>query len=659
MEPLRCHLILTPTTTTTTCNKNNNTDMDIDMDMNIAITCDDKGSVSTTTSRKQSEEWFIILHDGAGGEQAGGEQFEEQGQGKGQDPRGQEYHDQQNSSMITLVNCANGQYLISDRQGVVSTSSNPSERQELWKMMMRNSPSTNRMQQPSPSSSSTTTSSISVHERYSISSAESGRYLSKSISQSYINDKGKKSTVGGEICTILNHVSPITWCFNIEILSGELCFISSPWSQKQLSCSSWWKPGMVSTWLGNEVWRFIEVGDGNGTVRIMRWKDKSILTSDASGKVYTIALSSLAQTQAKIRDGSKWMVDLAPDVLGRNEDSPSGVTFKSVVHNRYLQVGPKETIGTSKYLAGSPSVWQVEAGHRQQCFISCTAHDKRISRDMDTAPNQAEGRNGQVSHSGTSNWGASEVWEIEHHHHRGGCFICLKSPLRHSKHHNEDACKFLNSDQGGNIYETDTLGENALWKLESIPNDLENIAIVSEASGGYLSCRNGDFYLWTRNVDDIGKDEVWCLQPVLPGMIVNQNTHSNALSFLGGSALGMALGPLALMGTVGAIGFGVGGIGAGSCAAWMMSLEGGATAAGGLVAAMQSVGAAGLGATGVAASMTAGAVIGGSASTVAVEAVSGLKQKQLDGNSGGEKSIIDDPTNSTHSNRPFCDWKSW
>jgi hypothetical protein len=621
----------------------------MDMDMDMAITCDAKGSVSTTTSRKQSEEWFIILHDGGGGGDGGGDgdPFEEK------DPRGQEYHDQQNSSMITLVNCANGQYLISDGQGVVSTSSSKSsERQELWNMM-QNSPSTNRKQQPS-SSSTTTTDSISIHKSYSISSATSGRYLSKSMRQSVINDKGKKVTVGGEIRTIPNHVSPSPWCFNIEILSGELCFISSPWAQKQLSCNT----GMASTWSGNEVWRFIEVGDGNGTVRIMRWKDKSILTSDASGKVSTIALGSLAQTQAKTRDDSMWMVDLAPDSSGCNEDPPSGVTFKSVVHNRYLQVGPKEAINTSKYLSGSPSLWHVEAGHRQQFFISCTAHDKRLTRDMDTASNRTEGCNGQLGNIGTSDRGASEVWEIEHHD-RGGNFFCLKSPLRQNKDHNEDAYKFLNSDQDGNIYETHTLGENALWKLESIPNDLENIAIVSKASGGYLSCRDGDFYLWTRNVDAIGKDEAWCLQPVLPGMIVNQNNLRKALSFLGGSAVGMALGPLAVMGTVGAIGFGVGGIGAGSCAAWMMSLEGGATAAGGLVATMQSVGAAGLGATGVAASMTAGAVVGGSASAAEADAFSGLKQKRSGGSLGGEKSIIDDPTNSTHNNRPFCDWKSW
>ncbi|CAG8567300.1 3099_t:CDS:2 [Racocetra fulgida] len=43
---------------------------------------------------------------------------------------------------------------------------------------------------------------------------------------------------------------------------------------------------------------------------------------------------------------------------------------------------------------------------------------------------------------------------------------------------------------------------------------------------------------------------------------------------------GLVLDPLAFVGLVGAVGFGSGGIAAGSIAAWMMSLQGGATAAG-------------------------------------------------------------------------------
>ncbi|CAG8821540.1 8755_t:CDS:1, partial [Racocetra fulgida] len=72
---------------------------------------------------------------------------------------------------------------------------------------------------------------------------------------------------------------------------------------------------------------------------------------------------------------------------------------------------------------------------------------------------------------------------------------------------------------------------------------------------------------------------------------------------------GVVLGPLAAASLVGAAGFGSSGIAAGSTAAWMMSLQGGATAAGSLVAVLQSVGAAGLGVTGTLLSSASGAAI--------------------------------------------------
>ncbi|CAG8460747.1 22573_t:CDS:2 [Cetraspora pellucida] len=74
---------------------------------------------------------------------------------------------------------------------------------------------------------------------------------------------------------------------------------------------------------------------------------------------------------------------------------------------------------------------------------------------------------------------------------------------------------------------------------------------------------------------------------------------------------GVVLAPIVFVGLVQVIGFGSGGIVAGSFAAWMMSLQGGATAAGSLVAILQSIGAAGisLGAT-VATSAGGGTFIG-------------------------------------------------
>ncbi|CAG8444404.1 16209_t:CDS:2 [Dentiscutata heterogama] len=94
---------------------------------------------------------------------------------------------------------------------------------------------------------------------------------------------------------------------------------------------------------------------------------------------------------------------------------------------------------------------------------------------------------------------------------------------------------------------------------------------------------------------------------------------------------GLVFTPIAIVGIVQAIGFGAGGIAAGSFAAWLMSLQGGATAAGSLVAILQSVGAAGL---------TAGATIGSGAAGASVMGILGkLFMDKLDANPEGQAQL--------------------
>jgi len=73
---------------------------------------------------------------------------------------------------------------------------------------------------------------------------------------------------------------------------------------------------------------------------------------------------------------------------------------------------------------------------------------------------------------------------------------------------------------------------------------------------------------------------------------------------------GAVLGPAAIVGAVGALGFTSGGIVAGSAAASIMSSYGGAVASGSACAILQSVGAAGLGVAGTAAAAGTGAAAG-------------------------------------------------
>lgn len=503
---------------------------------------------------------------------------------------------------IELINCYTKRHLTCDNYSDVGASTNTIDG-ERWNICkLSNSPN---------------------DVTYVLSNVASGRYLH------YDRKTGEIGTL-----RIVNSQR-----IHFEILSGELLFLSSPWAKKQLSLniSSYSilrgnaEPTLSSTWDTSEVWRFIEAGKGQ--IYIMRWQDQTILTSDDNGDLSTTTFYSSLGEDDK---GSKWMVQLSP------ENSPDGVTLKSVLHGRYLQVGPNGKVRTYESNQGEPPIWHFEVANRKQFFLSSKVNDKRLT-----------GPDANHEFKGSSNLGTSEVWQMEHyqagHHH----YMSLQSINRK---------KYLNSDVNGNLYESNTCGENGLWELCTVPHDNCNISLKSKASGRYLSYQLNE-NVCTRVISKPGQDEAWLLQPVLPGSIVS---HRNKyLTMLGGSAIGMALGPLAVMGTVGAIGFGTGGIGAGTFAAWMMSLEG-VTAAGGVVATLQSVGAVGLGATGMAASMSAGAIVGGSTSAVA-RGVSGDNYRDGDGmvhvsdvkketNHNAVKCISN---KSHHHPRPFCDWKSW
>ncbi|KAJ3149660.1 hypothetical protein HDU89_003713 [Geranomyces variabilis] len=88
------------------------------------------------------------------------------------------------------------------------------------------------------------------------------------------------------------------------------------------------------------------------------------------------------------------------------------------------------------------------------------------------------------------------------------------------------------------------------------------------------------------------------------------------------------LAPAALVGAVTAVGFGAGGIVAGTPAAAWMATSGGATAAGGLTAMAQSIGAAGLAAPGTAITGFFGGLFGAGAAAAAEQAYTKVTKNQ-------------------------------
>jgi hypothetical protein len=156
---------------------------------------------------------------------------------------------------------------------------------------------------------------------------------------------------------------------------------------------------------------------------------------------------------------------------------------------------------------------------------------------------------------------------------------------------------------------------------------------------------------------------MWKLVPCVPEVfrvphVSPANQDRNKLLIIGATAgLCAIAAPFAVVGLVGAMGFGTGGIVGGSMAAGMMSAEaiaaGGGVVAGGTVATLQSIGAAGLGMMGMTASMGTGAVVGGLTSTAATKVLSKSGRDSSDGIENGAI-VLENPMN-----RAFCAWKSW
>jgi len=427
---------------------------------------------------------------------------------------------------------------------------------------------------------------------YSITSIQNAKYLSCSNSSHH------------ELSTVENHnETETTW--SIELLTGELCFISLSGTNTRLTCGPKGRIEMSANAKGWEVWRFIETGD-NGHVRISSWThDHHVLCDDPSGEVKT--------TDNLRGSWEKWKVELAPEGF-------DGVVVRSCSHGRYLR-SDGESVGTSKLFDGLSTTWDLSAGHRQRYFISSVAHNKRISCS----------KKGILSTNNRKEW---EKWQLQK---LDNGLVVLKS---------ETHDKYLICN-GNTLEASDEFDDSAIWKVEQSAG--KGISIISKLQRKRISC-NSDGVLSAVD-DSSGTSELWTLEPCMPPTI--RKDQMRTLATGGAIAVAsIALMPFAVVGAVGALGFGSGGIAAGSIAAGMMSAEAAATGgilAGGTVATLQSIGIAGLGLAGTSAAMGGGAIVGASALGISA-AVAGVHKKDFE-----EGAEIANP----QENRPFCNWRLW
>jgi hypothetical protein len=75
--------------------------------------------------------------------------------------------------------------------------------------------------------------------------------------------------------------------WQVEFVSGELCFLSSCNNQHQVRCDLVGKLSLTEEKKGWEVWRFVETGSGK--VRIVSWMHPFCIVSNQDGQVTTAA----------------------------------------------------------------------------------------------------------------------------------------------------------------------------------------------------------------------------------------------------------------------------------------------------------------------------------------------------------------------------------
>lgn len=409
----------------------------------------------------------------------------------------------------------------------------------------------------------------------------------------------------GRIASRKAEAESVSTLWELEFLSGELCFMSNHAFNRLLKCNPFGGLSMTNVWGGWEVWRFIEIGAGR--LIITSWThDSKVLASDPDGKVHT--------TENKLGTWEEWTV----------ERSDSGVLIQSVAHpGRYLCFNDNNNLFTTPDRNQKGIEWCLETANSHLFYMNCPSHDKRLSSNGDGVV---------FSNSYRKD---CEQWTVKREEERWFS-ICSKR-----------FGMYLASSNNGKVFTKASFDNDACWDIEELESG--GLALLSHAFHRHLVLGD-DCNLCTKLDDDGGV--AWNLEPCMP----QSRTGKQMATLVGASVAGLATvvaAPFAVTGVVGALGFGAGGIASGSIAAGMMSAEavaaGGGVVAGGTVATLQSIGAVGLGFAGTTAALGGGAVVG---STIVGSTIAGI---DCEPEPDVDSCSIMMPT----TNRPLSNWRSW
>jgi hypothetical protein len=303
-----------------------------------------------------------------------------------------------------------------------------------------------------------------------------------------------------------------TAIWELEFTSGELCFMSNPVMHNQIRCHPFGSLTLSSKFECQEVFRFIEVG--NGQVVIASWSHAQTfyLTSDPDGNVFT--------STNRLGYWERWYF----------EKTESGVYICSVAHEgRYLSIGQWED--QALHTTTQPNdyaKWHLEAAHSKIYYISSFS----CSSQLVDVPYISSNRRGEpflIKHK--RDW---EKWKLERT--KDG-YVTLFS-TRHEQ--------YLGSNSLGNVITTKKDGDWCRWEMEDSTHG--GIYLKSKAYQRYLSVTKDDNASKLCTIEEqYTANETWRLEPSLPFFLSTRKIATMAATGVLGIGVTVAF-PYALLG---------------------------------------------------------------------------------------------------------------
>ena len=404
----------------------------------------------------------------------------------------------------------------------------------------------------------------------------------------------------------------VVW--TMDVTSGELCFLSTPVCDQRLRCDLTGSLSLSSNYMGWEAWRFSEAG--NGLVRISPWAHTNhFLSCNKDGKICT---TSKNRGQAEL-----WSIQKAP----RGESvSAEGVIIQSVKYpERYLSLDWKPN-GLSRVCAtnkmGNFCVWHMDSVHQSTYYLANTDCDDR--RLVGTSTFSLDTSKLPIKRS-------CEEWQVLPTTEHG--VVQLFSNLRHG---------YLSSDASGDtsLSPHESQDGSTKWVLR---DGRDGTLLVSKVHKRLLVCNKNKnkHEIATSPIimdgsNDIPKGSLWRLDPKIPRQITKEKMTAVGAAVAIGVATTVAT-PLVLGSAIGVVGV------------TEISVAG--------RVAMGSIRAAEAISTVSRIAVTSSSFIE-QQSISSILAASGKNATKKVGKRD-ETKANDEPSSSTNSNRPFCEWRSW